>query len=178
LQKRFYLPIVLALGIGITIGLSINASAQQSAIPSWIKNTARWWADGQVSDAEFIKSLQWLIDQKILIVPQSIQPQTMPSQPSSSTQSNVSSGFSGTDCHKDETMPGIVHMTGKFTNGQTPYSFVGLQLGLIDEKGNVVATGVANIENIGAYQTRIFDAEAVYSGQFAKCDIEIMYTLP
>jgi len=56
--------------LAIGIGLSINASAQSTPIPSWIKNTAKWWADGQVSDSEFIKALQWLIDQKILVVQQ------------------------------------------------------------------------------------------------------------
>lgn len=37
-----------------------------AAIPDWIKRTARWWADGQVSDAEYINSLQYLIKQGIL----------------------------------------------------------------------------------------------------------------
>ena len=37
-----------------------------AAIPEWIKQTARWWADGQVSDAEYINSLQYLIKQGIL----------------------------------------------------------------------------------------------------------------
>lgn len=35
-------------------------------IPDWIKMTARWWADGQVSDAEYINSLQYLISSGIL----------------------------------------------------------------------------------------------------------------
>ena len=39
-----------------------------TAIPDWIKQTARWWADGQVSDAEYINSLQYLISQGILRV--------------------------------------------------------------------------------------------------------------
>ena len=38
------------------------------AIPDWIKHTARWWADGQVSDAEYINALQYLISQGILRV--------------------------------------------------------------------------------------------------------------
>ncbi len=39
-----------------------------AAIPEWIKQTARWWADGMVSDAEYINSLQYLISQGILRV--------------------------------------------------------------------------------------------------------------
>ena len=37
-------------------------------IPSWIKNTAGWWADGQIPDEEFIKSLQFLIENNIINV--------------------------------------------------------------------------------------------------------------
>ena len=37
-------------------------------IPGWIKNTAGWWADGQIPDEEFIKSLQFLIENNIINV--------------------------------------------------------------------------------------------------------------
>lgn len=30
-------------------------------IPKWIKNNAGWWADGQISDDEFVKGIQYLI---------------------------------------------------------------------------------------------------------------------
>ncbi|MDE1812259.1 MAG: 6-bladed beta-propeller [Thaumarchaeota archaeon] len=46
-----------------------NYSYTSQAIPSWIKNTAGWWSQGQVSDDEFIKSLQYLIDNKIMTIP-------------------------------------------------------------------------------------------------------------
>ncbi|MBI3640663.1 MAG: hypothetical protein HY223_10210 [Thaumarchaeota archaeon] len=61
--------VVLFTSVGFLLG-SINASAQQNSIPSWIKNTAKWWGDGQISDDEFLKAIQWLIDQKILVVHQ------------------------------------------------------------------------------------------------------------
>ena len=43
--------------------------AGESLIPAWIKNSAGWWADGQITDEDFIKSLQWLIENGILLVP-------------------------------------------------------------------------------------------------------------
>jgi hypothetical protein len=71
-MKKLMIYAILFLIIGITIGLAVNVSATtSSSIPSWIKNTAKWWADGQISDAEFIKALQYLINQGILVVPQS-----------------------------------------------------------------------------------------------------------
>ena len=40
-----------------------------SNIPVWIKNNAGWWADGIISDAEFVLGLKFLIENKILEVP-------------------------------------------------------------------------------------------------------------
>ena len=38
-------------------------------IPVWIKNGAGWWADGIVGDTEFIQSIQFLINEGILSIP-------------------------------------------------------------------------------------------------------------
>ena len=35
-------------------------------IPSWIKNNAKWWADGDISDSAFVSALQWLIKNGIM----------------------------------------------------------------------------------------------------------------
>lgn len=45
---------------------------QQNAlnIPGWIKNNARWWAEDQIGDAEFVKAVQYLIQQGVMTVPQ------------------------------------------------------------------------------------------------------------
>jgi uncharacterized protein len=62
-----------------------SASAQQqsaNSIPSWIKNTAKWWSEGQTNDTDFLSSIQYLIDQNILHVskPSSIVNQTSTDQ--------------------------------------------------------------------------------------------------
>ena len=73
---------ILALGVGIVIGTSINAEAQTSlpSIPKWIKNTAKWWGEGQTSDTDFINAIQWLIDQKIIVISNNVQPSSTPIQ--------------------------------------------------------------------------------------------------
>ncbi len=35
-------------------------------IPLWVKNNAKWWAEGKISDEEYINALQYLIDEGIL----------------------------------------------------------------------------------------------------------------
>ena len=59
----------IALVFGIGIGISINVSAEENLIPLWIKTTAGYWVDGQVSDREFLSALQFLVNEKILIIP-------------------------------------------------------------------------------------------------------------
>ena len=53
----------------IVLGVSLNISAEEGLIPSWIKNTASFWVDGDVGDSEFISSLQYLINQDIIKIP-------------------------------------------------------------------------------------------------------------
>ena len=38
-------------------------------IPSWIKNNAGWWANGQIDDRAFVSGLQWLISNGIMHIP-------------------------------------------------------------------------------------------------------------
>jgi hypothetical protein len=42
-------------------------------IPSWIKNTAGWWASGQIDDSAFIQGIQFLIKEGIVVTPSTSQ---------------------------------------------------------------------------------------------------------
>jgi hypothetical protein len=55
--------------------------ATAESIPDWIKNNAGWWAEGSISQADFVSGIQFLIQQNILQVP--------PTQVSDSTSDNV-----------------------------------------------------------------------------------------
>lgn len=37
-------------------------------VPSWIKNNAKWWAEGKIDDANFISGIQFLIQNRIIIL--------------------------------------------------------------------------------------------------------------
>jgi len=41
-----------------------------TSIPQWIKPIARWWADGDVNDGEFASAIAYLINKKIIQIPQ------------------------------------------------------------------------------------------------------------
>ncbi len=38
-----------------------SGSSSSQQIPSWIKNNAGWWANGKISDDEFVRGIQYLI---------------------------------------------------------------------------------------------------------------------
>lgn len=46
-----------------------QAAPQKAAIPSWIRNNAKWWADGTISDTDFVQGIQFLIKEGILKIP-------------------------------------------------------------------------------------------------------------
>ena len=64
---------------GLVTGLSIDVSAEESLIPSWIKNTAGFWIDGQIGDSEFISALQFLVKEGILVIPEDNSQDEIPS---------------------------------------------------------------------------------------------------
>jgi hypothetical protein len=43
----------------------------QIVIPSWIKNNAKWWHEGSIGDPDFVKGLQYMIQNGIVVVPPS-----------------------------------------------------------------------------------------------------------
>ena len=70
------LTIVFVFACGIVVP---NVFAQDSEIPSWVKNNAGWWADGQIDDSSFVSGLQWLISNGIMKIPPTEQGTYVPS---------------------------------------------------------------------------------------------------
>ena len=44
-----------------------EAVGKNPPLPDWIKNNAGWWAEGKLSENEFIRGIEYLIDQRIII---------------------------------------------------------------------------------------------------------------
>ncbi len=67
-KKTSLLIISLILSITI-IGFSITALAADSSVPEWVKNSAKWWSEGSISESEYVTSLEFLITEGIIQVP-------------------------------------------------------------------------------------------------------------
>lgn len=68
LRKGQILAIVV-IGVSVTTFLSISAQ-QNYDIPAWVKGVAGFWVDDKISDQEFGEGLSFLIDNKIIKVPE------------------------------------------------------------------------------------------------------------
>ena len=40
----------------------------EEKVPDWIKNNAGWWADGQISEDDFVNGIKWLVEKGIIRV--------------------------------------------------------------------------------------------------------------
>jgi len=60
--------ILLSAILVMIVAFPLAVTAQSDAIPSWIKNTAGWWAEDQISETEFVNSIEYLIDSGIIQV--------------------------------------------------------------------------------------------------------------
>ena len=38
-------------------------------IPNWVKNNAKWWNEGTIQDSDFSNGIQYMIEQKIIVIP-------------------------------------------------------------------------------------------------------------
>ena len=52
-------------------------------IPSWIKNNAKWWSEGTISDSDFTTGIQYMINENIMII------SGLPEQAAEATQEQV-----------------------------------------------------------------------------------------
>ncbi|MBI2643372.1 MAG: matrixin family metalloprotease, partial [Nitrosarchaeum sp.] len=58
IAKYPYIPTEKPMGLKIEI-----------IIPEWVKPTAKWWAEGQIKDSEFVSALLFMIENKIIQIP-------------------------------------------------------------------------------------------------------------
>lgn len=74
MKNQYKISLIALLFVGAVIGtstISQTAFAQSQSIPSWIKDVAGFWADGQTSDGDFVNALEYLIGEGIISVPSS-----------------------------------------------------------------------------------------------------------
>lgn len=63
MNKLFFIvPLLFVLTLGMSFAYA------DSLIPDWVKNTALWYGQGEISEQEFLNALRYLFDNKILFL--------------------------------------------------------------------------------------------------------------
>ena len=71
LQTRSSIILVLfisLIGSSILAGIPISSAQEDTQIPGWIKNVASWWANGEISENEFLTGIEYLINNNIISI--------------------------------------------------------------------------------------------------------------
>ena len=55
--------------IVLLLVVTSTISSAYAEVPGWVKNNAGWWADGTISESEFISGVEFLITDGIIVVP-------------------------------------------------------------------------------------------------------------
>lgn len=56
-----------------TIDSQLLYKPNSDKVPAWVKNNAGWWAEGSIDDNSFVQGIQFLIKEKIIEIPPTIQ---------------------------------------------------------------------------------------------------------
>jgi hypothetical protein len=68
-KNDYYKITIFVISIGISLSFLENISAEESLLPLWIKTSAIWWGQDKISDQDFVYTLQYLIDNNLLVIP-------------------------------------------------------------------------------------------------------------
>ncbi|MDH5555230.1 MAG: peptidase, partial [Nitrosopumilus sp.] len=49
--------------------LLASTASVYAEVPAWVKTNAGWWADGTISESEFLSGIEFLITNDIIVVP-------------------------------------------------------------------------------------------------------------
>ena len=176
----------------------ISVPSAKYSTPRWVQNLFEWHKQGIVSDQEFENSIQYLVTRGIISKEnEKIQSTTMneknlqlkehQARLSLAQQTNLyvsamsfyeskySDDFSGVLCKKQNN---IVTLSGDYTNDDAYYDAVFFKLLVIDERDNVVSTGLSKIVDVSSKEFRHFEVSTPYAGKINSCFVKIDSRFP
>jgi len=101
---------------------SITSFASAEGVPAWVKNNAGWWADGTISETEFLSGIEFLIKDGVITVP------------STSVSSETSDGVPAWVKNNAGWWAEGIISDGEFVNGIQHLMMTGLISVILDEK--------------------------------------------
>ena len=71
LVEGFNSPVIILLASATNH--KISPSEESLVIPEWVRNNAKWWAEGSIRDVDFLLGIQYLIKEAIMQIPETAQ---------------------------------------------------------------------------------------------------------
>ncbi|MEW6043799.1 MAG: hypothetical protein AB1608_06005 [Thermoproteota archaeon] len=68
---KYLLKVIYGLPTQVATATFEITPEQSPAIPHWVKDGARWWSSGSISDGEFIDAIEFLAKEKIILIQRS-----------------------------------------------------------------------------------------------------------
>lgn len=56
---------------------NLSSFAEGQLVPEWVKNTAKWYGEGKISETEFLNAIKFLINNKVILLEK---PESSPKQ--------------------------------------------------------------------------------------------------
>ncbi len=81
--------IILAV-VSVFLLMSQNASA--IPVPSWVKNVAKWWAEGSITEKEFLDAIEYLVEKGYIVIGDTQEEEVVPISPETSTTKLLEKG--------------------------------------------------------------------------------------
>jgi hypothetical protein len=139
--------------IALLLVVTSSVSSAYAEVPAWVKNNAGWWADGTITESEFISGIEFLITDGIINVP----PTTVSSEASSGVPAWVKNNAGWW-------ADGII-TDGEFVNGIQHL----IKSGLISVSVNSEPVQVTSVEsNTGDSASDVLDADLEQCSEITK----------
>lgn len=168
--------------------------------PEWVQNLINWHSQGIVSDIEYQNTIKYLVSKGIILKTgdESYLPPTLEDKNkqlkehqarlSLAQQTNLYVShmkfyesdyddkiLSGVLCKKQNN---IVTLLADYTNDDAYYDAIFFKLLVIDERDNVVSTGLSKIVDVVPKEFRHFEVSTPYAGKLNSCYIMIDSKFP
>ncbi len=68
-KNNLEIAAVAIFSLGLITSSLEDASAEEEIFPLWLKDIAVWWGEEQITDQDFVNTLQYLVEKNILAIP-------------------------------------------------------------------------------------------------------------
>ena len=68
MQLRSKVVGIIILASVITISATLSQTAIAQSVPDWVRNTALWYGEGNISESEFLSAIKYLIEIDVIVL--------------------------------------------------------------------------------------------------------------